>query len=58
MRRHPDMRHTLPNNNLGNIAATAIGMLVGIVVVGIFLGFLLAFFSAAHAHDLWTYIRS
>jgi hypothetical protein len=39
------MRHTLPNNNLGNVAATAIAMLVGIVVVGIFLGFLLAFLA-------------
>jgi hypothetical protein len=52
MRRHPDMRHTLPNNNLGNIAATAIAMLVGIVVVGIFLGMVLAFLmSSAKARD-------
>lgn len=53
MRRYPDLRRPKPNNTLGNIAATAISMMVGIVVVGIFLGFVLAFLSAARAHDSW-----
>jgi hypothetical protein len=53
MRRHPDFGRPLPNNSIGNIAATAIAMLLGIVVVGIFLGMVLAFLfaSSAKAHE-------